>query len=1074
MGPFSAKRIKKLLSILVISTFLPIGLMPSARATASCNPTLITQRTSYSLNSYSIRQYVFTDVGTCTWSVPTSLGLYAHLDLEGGGGGGGAGSFAGATHIGGGGGGGSIGVTNFYLGADLSLTPGTSVAVTIGAGGTGGASTTSGAAGGNGGTGGTTSWTPASGTSASALGGRGGTGGSYSNGPIGGTGGNFLGSQLEGNYMSTASSGAAGYNGNGGGGGAIFTPGKAGTSTSSGAGGTGASTGNLIPGPGGGGGTSGVRTNTAGDSTGATYSRSASYFGSYGGGGGGGAGCASDSACTNIAGSVGGPGYAILSYAWGITSSDSSESFVVGQSVNKLIATVSPSPLPATWAWTGGTLPAGLSISQVQDADGIRLYLQGTPTTLQSSTVATFVNQDPSSRDSKLTLNLPITIGKGSQSGFALAGQTMYSGQVATLAATGVQGTGATSYTSNSASCVLSGTNNSIITTTSGTGSCTITATNAGDANFNSATAAATISLTVVTPSVQLASSISTGVVGVPETLTVTLSTGATGSVTFRANGSAISGCGSSGVVVVSNSTAKCVWTPPNSSSSPFTLAAAYSGDGSFSSGSSSITGYNVYDPLVLSYSDVSTVYGTPLTISGSASGGAGAQSSWSWSVLKSSDNSTVTGISISNGTVLVSGSLIVGSYPMIISAVDANGRVSAANITITINKVTPTLTIKAQTSAGVPVPGVTVGRQIQLVGNTGVNGSGNMTFYGNGTVLSGCGNIFAFNGVGSCFWTPADTNTASFDFYVSAAGDSNVNTSTSNTLSNFPVNPALIVSYPNLTMATGDYAVIVPTISGGTGNRSDWTWGIAQFFTGNTIQGINVDNFGIIHIDSTASAGSYTMSVSPTDPTGARYTNNVTIVISSSATPNFSLSSSSQLGTSGTPLSGYAVNNSGPYVTSYDISPALPTGLSFDPATGLLSGTPASSLAATTYTITASNAAGISTQTFTMTISAGSSPTTTITISLPGGVLTAVYRAAVSITAVTSQDGKVTFFAGPTRIPGCVSRTSSSGAVVCSWKPARHGGYPIKATVIPNNNTYPAATSPVLNVGITARSGKR
>lgn len=274
--------------------------------------------------------------------------------------------------------------------------------------------------------------------------------------------------------------------------------------------------------------------------------------------------------------------------------------------------------------------------------------------------------------------------------------------------------------------------------------------------------------------------------------------------------------------------------------------------------------------------------------------------------------------------------------------------------------------------------------------------------------------------------------------------------------------------------MATGDYAVIVPAISGGTGNRSDWTWGISQFFTGNSIQGINVDTSGIIHIDSTASAGSYTMSVSPTDPTGARYTNNVTIVISSSATPNFSLSSSSQSGTSGTPLSGYAVNNSGPYVSSFDISPSLPAGLSFDPSTGLLSGTPSSSLAATTYTITATNAAGISTQTFTMTITAGSSPTTTITISLPGGVLTAVYRAAVSITAATSQDGKITFFAGLTRIPGCVSRTSTNGSVTCTWKPALHGSYPIKATVIPSNSSYPTATSPVLNVGIVARSGKR
>jgi hypothetical protein len=44
------------------------------------------------------------------------------------------------------------------------------------------------------------------------------------------------------------------------------------------------------------------------------------------------------------------------------------------------------------------------------------------------------------------------------------------------------------------------------------------------------------------------------------------------------------------------------------------------------------------------------------------------------------------------------------------------------------------------------------------------------------------------------------------------------------------------------------------------------------------------------------------------------------------------------------------------------------------------------------------------------MTISAGSSPTTTITISLPGGVLTAVYRAATSPVlnvGITARSGK-------------------------------------------------------------------
>ena len=50
-----------------------------------------------------------------------------------------------------------------------------------------------------------------------------------------------------------------------------------------------------------------------------------------------------------------------------------------------------------------------------------------------------------------------------------------------------------------------------------------------------------------------------------------------------------------------------------------------------------------------------------------------------------------------------------------------------------------------------------------------------------------------------------------------------------------------------------------------------------------------------------------------------------------------------------------------------YSISPALPPGLSFDSATGIISGTPTGVFPATLYTVTASNAGGSSTATFTL-----------------------------------------------------------------------------------------------------------
>lgn len=50
-----------------------------------------------------------------------------------------------------------------------------------------------------------------------------------------------------------------------------------------------------------------------------------------------------------------------------------------------------------------------------------------------------------------------------------------------------------------------------------------------------------------------------------------------------------------------------------------------------------------------------------------------------------------------------------------------------------------------------------------------------------------------------------------------------------------------------------------------------------------------------------------------------------------------------------------------------YSISPALPPGLSFDSATGIISGTPSGAFPAILYTVTASNAGGTSTATFTL-----------------------------------------------------------------------------------------------------------
>ena len=55
---------------------------------------------------------------------------------------------------------------------------------------------------------------------------------------------------------------------------------------------------------------------------------------------------------------------------------------------------------------------------------------------------------------------------------------------------------------------------------------------------------------------------------------------------------------------------------------------------------------------------------------------------------------------------------------------------------------------------------------------------------------------------------------------------------------------------------------------------------------------------------------------------------------------------------------------SSGGAVTNWEITPTLPAGLSFDNATGAISGTPTAVSNSTTYTVTATNSGGSATAT--------------------------------------------------------------------------------------------------------------
>jgi hypothetical protein len=87
-------------------------------------------------------------------------------------------------------------------------------------------------------------------------------------------------------------------------------------------------------------------------------------------------------------------------------------------------------------------------------------------------------------------------------------------------------------------------------------------------------------------------------------------------------------------------------------------------------------------------------------------------------------------------------------------------------------------------------------------------------------------------------------------------------------------------------------------------------------------------------------------------------------------AIPAFTLSSTTEARTVNTAATGFTINSTGGAIASFAIN-ATPPGMSFNATTGALTGTPNTVATATNYTITATNASGNATRTFTLTVTA-------------------------------------------------------------------------------------------------------
>jgi hypothetical protein len=974
-----------------------------------------------------------------------------------------------------------------------------------------------------------------------------------------------------------------------------------------------------------------------------------------GSGGSGGHGCGGASAtCANRNGAAGQGGAIYIEYEFDIKVTHKSVvtntiSGKVGVALETATLTLSGTTETPTWNAPNG-LPSGISINASTGA------ITGIPTTMQANTTFRVTATDSGG---STYADIGFKIVPGTQSAIIFSTQNLPISEPKALEVSGGSGTGAYTFASSSSACVLSGTRGETVTAQSSSGSCSITVTKAADANWYAASKATTFTLVKTLGSVSLAASPSTPrVAGATVTLTATVGSGNTGTVTFSANGSAISTCGVSGAVTISGISAVCQWSP-DSSGSPYTLSASYSGDATYQSANAATITYTIYPDITISYPGISTTFGTSKTSTPTISGGTGSSSAWTWSVKKSSDSSTVSGItintsgvvSVSNsvpaasyaltvtavdtvgttktttlqvvvglssaagvtvssretvvttgttvhlsstvisaatgtiafkvggatisscgavsivsgsascdwfttstgaplsvtavysgdgsystvtsspisitvnpagsfayasqnylfgttraitpsitggtgafvnwsvvytsdsstnylitvndvGVVTLAPSLPVGTHLLSISATDSNGVTGVGALNVTVTKATPILGISVKTIDGRNLTNGTLGRQVRVVFNASVPSAGTATVYANGSSIC---SLFVFAGAAECWWAPANASQAPYSLYISYAGDSNANGGNTSTITNFGWNEAISLSYTNISVETGKSVTISPTLSGGTGAASTWQWGMFQNITGDQIGGITLNGSGVISVSGSVIPGIYDFTVTGSDNTNSTATAFVTITIADITAPTITLSSSSETQTVNTPIIGFAIANSGSDISRFEISGSLPSGLSFNSSTGLISGTPTETITASDFVISAVNLGGVDTATFTLTITSSvGGGSATITISLAGGVTIVSKGTPIAITATVNITGKVSFYINGKPISGCTARHTTS-SVSCTWKPAIQGqSVTLSALLKPSSVNYTNARSNLLQVGVGRRTGRR
>jgi gliding motility-associated-like protein len=264
---------------------------------------------------------------------------------------------------------------------------------------------------------------------------------------------------------------------------------------------------------------------------------------------------------------------------------------------------------------------------------------------------------------------------------------------------------------------------------------------------------------------------------------------------------------------------------------------------------------------------------------------------------------------------------------------------------------------------------------------------------------------------------TPSSVSTQT-SYVVTGTNISGTVTATVVITVNIAAPAGLVYASPNVYTAGTTISTLTPSSSGGT---------IASYSVSPSLPaGLSINpTTGLITGTPSAVSSQTSYVVTGTNISG---TVTATVVMTVNIAPPLTLSyTSPNVYTLSVDIGTLTPTSTGGTIASYAVSPSLPAGLSINPTTGLITGTPSATSSQISYVVTGTNASGTVSATVVMTVNA--------TLAAPDGLAYAspnVYTVGTAISTLTptSTGGAIASYAVSPSLPAGLSINSITGVI--------------------------------------------